>query len=84
MLDALTADEIEHRRAGRRADRDVGQQRVQRMAEPAGAEKILDRPLADNLRNGLRGGARGPYRVRGPAPADALSSACLTYSSRLS
>ena len=57
----VTPEEVEHGSAGPRADDDVGQQRVQRVAEPGAAEGVLERtgiedgahPLAYRLADGV-------------------------------
>ena len=67
MLAAPSRGEIEDRSAGERADRDVRQQRMQRMAQRRSAQKILQAALADNLLNRLRGCARRPVQaLEGP------------------
>jgi len=46
---AVTAEHVEHRRAHERRDHEVGHQRVQRVAEPGAAERVLHRPGRDRV-----------------------------------
>ena len=62
----LAADEVEDRRARPGPDRDVREQRVQRVAEPRAAERVLDgsggQELADLAPDGLGGGVEHAER----------------------
>ena len=58
-LAALPAHPVEQHRAGVRADRQIGEQRVQRVAEPDAAERVLHRPGADGVADDLADHLRG-------------------------